>query len=381
MKHFDVRTRINFGENALERLSELNYRRALFIVDPFIVRTGVIDKLTAYVDKTGMAWDVFHDVVPDPPLEKISVGVQKVLEYGPDVLIAVGGGSAIDSTKAIREVASKMDPSIQPALIAVPTTSGTGSEVTSFSVVSDRANRRKIPLVSDSLLPDEAILDVNMVTSVPPMVVADTGMDVFTHALEAYVSINRNEFSAALSEKSMELVMGYLMRSYLDNNDVEARDKMHVASCLAGLAFNSVSLGLNHGMAHQLGSNFHVPHGRANALLLPVIIEYNSGIDASTKAMDNYPLQVLQYADAARRLGLQCFDTVTSVRALAGWIRFMMKEMKMPMSVSETGKCTKEEYFAAIPDMAKAALADACTATNPRVPTYDEVVKLYENLW
>ncbi|MBP3389177.1 MAG: iron-containing alcohol dehydrogenase, partial [Clostridia bacterium] len=228
MKHFDIRTHIYFGENALDRLAMLPYKNALFIADPFVVSSGLIHQLTVRLQQAGIPWDMFQDVVPDPPLDKIKLGIQKVNEVRPDVIIAVGGGSAIDSAKAIREVAVQMDPSLSPALIAIPTTSGTGTEVTAFSVVSDTENHTKIPLVSDSMLPDEAILDVEMVRSVPPTVTADTGMDVFTHALESYVSTENTEFSAALAEKAIEIVGSFLLRSYLDNHDTHARQKMHV---------------------------------------------------------------------------------------------------------------------------------------------------------
>ena len=381
MTPFDIKTHIYFGDNALNRLLELPYKNVLIIADPFVVTSGLIHQLTVRLQQADISWKVFQDIVPDPPVEKVAAGVEAVMQLCPEALIAVGGGSAMDSAKAIKEVARKMDASVSPALIAIPTTSGTGSEVTSFSVISDNVNQRKIPLVSEEMLPDEAILDVEMVKSVPAGVTADTGMDVFTHALEAYVSTNNNEFSGALAEKAIEIVGSFLLRSYLDNTDLHARQKMHVASCLAGLAFNAASLGLNHGMAHQLGSHFHIPHGRANAMLLPHIIEYNSEISKFSRSKLEYPKHVRKYATVARTLGLQNFNTVTTVRALSNWTQFMMKEMDMPLSVSETGKCTKEEYFAAIPDMARAALADACTPTNPRVPTYDEVVQLYQDLW
>ncbi len=382
MKHFDIKTQIYFGENSLDRLAQLHYRNALIVADKFVVSSGMIHLLTVRLQQGGVSWQVFDDVVPDPPLEKIGMGAKKVLELRPDVLIAVGGGSAIDSAKAIREVALQMESTYaRPALIAIPTTSGTGTEVTSFSVVSDPENQRKIPLVSDSMLPDEAILDAVLVKSVPPSVTADTGMDVFTHALESYVSTNNTEFSAALAEKSIEIVGSFLLRSYLDNNDTHARQKMHVASCLAGLAFNTASLGLNHGMAHQLGSHFHIPHGRANAMLLPHIIEYNSDINKYSRLKVDYPKHVQKYATVARTLGLQNFNIVTTVRALSNWTQFMMKEMDMPLSISETGVCTKDEYFEQIPSMVRAALEDACTATNPRTPTAEEVTRLYADLW
>ncbi len=283
MNSFDIRTKIYFGDNALDRLTDLPYKKALIITDPFVAKSGMLQMITYRLNDGYTEFEVFSDVVPDPPVEKISIGVKKMLEYAPDCVIAIGGGSAIDSAKSIREFATRASKK-ETALIAIPTTSGTGSEVTSFAVVSDPSNDIKYPLVSDSMLPTEAILDADLVKSVPANVTADTGMDVLTHAIEAYVSINNNEFSAALAEKAIEICGTFLLRSYLDNNDTHARKKMHVASCLAGLAFNSASLGLNHGIAHAVGAKFHIPHGRANAMLLPHIIEYNSGINKHSKS-------------------------------------------------------------------------------------------------
>ena len=303
------------------------------------------------------------------------------MEYRPEAIVAVGGGSAIDSSKAIRDFALKIDNYGEIAMIAIPTTSGTGSEVTSFAVVSDRAANRKYPLVSPSLTPEETILDAELVRSVPPAITADTGMDVFTHAIEACVSTARNEFATALAEKAIEIVGVFLLRAYLDGNDTHARQKMHVASCLAGLAFNSASLGLNHGMAHQLGAMFHIPHGRANAMLLPHIIEYNSGINKYSKSQKEYLPAVKKYANVAHILGVSNYNEVMTVRSLVYWVQCMLNEMNIPLSISEMGKITKEEYMSKVDDMADAALADACTATNPRVPTKEEVVQMYINLW
>lgn len=381
MKSFDIKTKIYFGDNAIERLRDISYRRILIITDKFFSGSELLRLVTNPLGETGKEFRVFNDVVPDPPIEKIVGGVKVVLDYKPDCLIAIGGGSVIDSAKAIREFASKMDEKQKIALIAIPTTSGTGSEVTSFSVITDTVHHIKYPLVSDSLLPDEAILDEEFVKSVPPNVTADTGMDVLTHAVEAYTSINNNEFSAALAEKAIEICGAFLLRAYLDGNDWHARRKMHVASCLAGLAFNSASLGLNHGMAHQLGANFHIPHGRANAMLLPHIIEYNSGINIHSRSQKEYPKQVEKYVSIARLLGLQNFNTITTVRAFVNWVQFMDKEMNIPLSISQMGNITESEYRSKIPAMAEAALADSCTATNPKVPTKADIMSIYENLW
>ena len=326
MKEFDIRTKIYFGPGALDRLKDLPYHRYLIVTDPFVVSSGLIRLITDPLDQHGAMYRLFDQVVPDPPIEKIVEGVQALTDFEPDSILCVGGGSAIDSAKAIREVAIQTNPSrVRLPLIAVPTTSGTGSEVTSFSVISDPANHTKYPLVADSLLPDEAILDVELVKSVPATVTANTGMDVFTHALESYVSLRYNEFSAALAEKAIEICGSYLLRSFLDNNDIHARQKMHVASTLAGLAFNASGLGLNHGMAHQLGAQFHIPHGAANAMLLPHIIEFNSQITPHSKSRKDYDHTVRCYESIARVLGLQNFNTITTVRALIAWTQFMMK--------------------------------------------------------
>ena len=381
MKSFGIHTQIYFGEGALERLQQLPYKRVLIITDPFVVTSGMIELITHPLENARNNYEISKDVVPDPPVEKIAVGVKAMLDYKPDCIVAVGGGSAIDSSKSIREFALKADNYGKVGLIAIPTTSGTGSEVTSFAVISDPQAKMKYPLVSPDLTPDEAILDAELVRSVPPAITADTGMDVFTHALEAYVSLNNNEFSAALAEKAIEIIGVFLLRAYLDGNDMHARQKMHAASCLAGLAFNSASLGLNHGMAHQLGSNFHIPHGRANAMLLPHIIEFNSNINKHSRSQKEYLPAVKKYSTVANNLGLSSYNKIMSVRSLVNWTQFMLKEMDIPLSISQMGNITEEEYMAAIPAMADAALADGCTATNPRPVTRADVMEIYRKLW
>ena len=197
MNTFEMKTAIHFGDNALDRLKEIPYKRVLIITDPFVVQSKMINLITAPLNSAGIEYDIFHNVVPDAPVDKIAEGVKKFLEYQPEAVVAVGGGSAIDSSKAIREFALKINNYGKVGLIAIPTTSGTGSEVTSFAVVNDTAAHVKYPLISESLTADEAILDAELVRSVPPAITADTGMDVFTHALESYVSTAHNEFSSA----------------------------------------------------------------------------------------------------------------------------------------------------------------------------------------
>ena len=381
MKTFEMKTAIHFGDNALDRLSEVPYQKILIITDPYIAQSSMIDLITAPLKKAGKSYDLFTDVVPDAPVDKIAKGVEKFLAYQPDAVVVVGGGSAIDSSKAIREFAMKINPYGKVGLIAVPTTSGTGSEVTSFAVVNDTDSRMKYPLVSDSLTADEAILDAELVRSVPPSVTADTGMDVLTHAIESYVSEAHNEFSSALAEKAIEICGVFLLRAYLDGNDMHARQKMHVASCLAGLSFNTAGLGITHSMAHQLGALFHVPHGRANAMLLPHVIEFNADIDKHSRSRKEYLPAVKRYANIANVLGLSNYNKVMSVRSLVNWIQFMMKEMNIPLTIQEMGTITPDAYFLAIDKMADKALQDTCTASNPRVPSKEDIVKIYTHLW
>ena len=381
MESFGIKTQIYFGEGALNRLKEIPYRRVLIITDPFVVQSKMVDLITAPLAAGGIQYEVFSDVVPDAPVDKIAGGVKKFMEYRPEAIVAVGGGSAIDSSKAIREFARKLDNFGDVGLIAIPTTSGTGSEVTSFAVVNDTEAKVKYPLVSDSLTAEEAILDAELVKSVPPSITADTGMDVFTHALESYVSTAHNEFSSALAEKAIEICGVFLLRAYLDGRDMHARKKMHVASCLAGLSFNSASLGITHSMAHQLGAIFHIPHGRANAMLLPHIVEFNANINKHSRSQKEYLPSVKRYSNIAHILGLSNYNEVMSVRSLVNWIQFMQKEMNIPLTIQELGTITPDAYFAAVDKMADAALADTCTATNPRVPQKEDIVKIYTKLW
>ncbi len=380
MEQFTIKTTINFGENALDRLISLSYKKVLVVTDPFIAQNGMLKNITDRLDKGNIEYRLFTDVVPDPPIDKISLGVKVISEYNPEAMIALGGGSAIDSAKAMNMVYSQITKSHTFPLVAIPTTSGTGSEVTSFAVISDPKANCKYPLVDNNMLPVETILDAELVKSVPANITANTGMDVLTHAIEAFVSVNHNDFSDALAEKAIELCGEYLLRSYADCNDTVAREKMHTASCLAGLAFNSVSLGLNHGIAHTIGAHFHIPHGQANAMLLPSIVEYNSGVTSITKKHDECNPCITRYGRIANALGLSAPYVVHSVRALINWLNFMIREMKIPSNISECG-IDKYKYFSEIDKMADRALLDACTATNPVKPTKEDIKRLLTEIY
>lgn len=375
MQSFNVKPTIYFGVGALENLKDIDTEKILIITDPFMVKCGTINKITDNIVSKNIT--IFSDIVPDPPIEVIVKGIEEVSRVKPDVIIALGGGSAIDAAKAIMDFSKKILSTSDIEFIAIPTTSGTGSEVTSFSVITDKDKGVKYPLVSEKLLPDKAILDPELVKTVPNFITADTGMDVITHGLEAYVSTKATDFSDALAEKALVLAFKYLLRAYKDGTDMEAREKMHNASCLAGIAFNSASLGINHSIAHVLGGKFHVPHGRTNAILLPYVIEYNANI----VGYDNKNLSVAakKYHNIAKLLGLPANNVRMGVKNLIYEINKLQKAMKMPISLKEAN-VDLDELKKMRENLGELALKDGCTETNPRIPTKEDIIRIIERI-
>ncbi len=384
MQNFTLFTAVHFGDNALSRLAKLEYKSVFIVADPFTVKSGLIGKITSPLDSANIKYTIYSDVVPDPSIQKVVAGVTALMTDKAPCIIAVGGGSAIDLTKCVRQFANKMEPTYFPRFIAIPTTSGTGSEVTSFAVITDTEKNVKHALLDDKLLPDEAILDVEMVKSVPASITADTGMDVLTHAIEAYVSKNANVFSDMYAKKATQICKDYLVRSYKfeETNDVEARAQMHVGSNLAGVAFNAVSLGLNHGMAHQLGAQFHIPHGRANAILLPAIISYNSDVTHQTHSMTEPTEIAKKYASLARRIGVGSYNDIASVKSLMSYLEELRVEMHVPRSIKEAAPdLSREEYMSKVVAMADAALEDRCTPSNPKTPNKLDIIRLFVEIF
>ena len=376
MKRFKIKTEVCFGENAIDVLTEIKNKRAVIITDSFMSGSGaakrIADKMTGCISV-----EIFDRVRPDPPIEMVVEGVKFLTEHQADVVVALGGGSSIDAAKGVVLMMKKTRPERSISLIAIPTTSGTGSEVTEFAVITDKERGIKYPLVDEELLPDMAILDPSLVVTAPPAVTADTGFDVITHALEAYVSTNAQDASDALAEKALELAFEQLPRAYADGSNLTAREKMHSASCLAGMAFNSVSLGVNHGIAHQLGAKFHIPHGRANAMLLPYVIAFNADIDGNFGKEDSRA--ALRYAKIAARLGLRCNNVREGVKSLTDELSYMLDMMKVPRTLEAAG-VSREQYMEVKDTILKAAVADPCTATNPRPVTEDDVADILEKL-
>ena len=267
---FYGKTKICYGPYALETLESFPARHAFVVTDPFMVKSGFADQAISHLKRKGIGYSVFSGVEPDPTLQAVVEATGHFLRSRADMIIALGGGSAIDMAKAIAYFGNKADGGRKAMLVAIPTTSGTGSEVTSIAVITDKANAVKIPLNDESLIPDAAILDARFTRTVPPHVTASTGMDVLTHAVEAYTSRYSNVFTAIYAERAIRNVFDYLQRAYDHGDDMVARDNMLIGSCMAGLAFTNSGLGVTHSLAHSLGGQFHIPHG-VHCILNPLI--------------------------------------------------------------------------------------------------------------
>ncbi|WP_304941671.1 bifunctional acetaldehyde-CoA/alcohol dehydrogenase [Vallitalea guaymasensis] len=408
MQWFKIPEKIYFEPGSVQYLSKMqNIKKAFIVTDPFMVKFGYVDKILYHLrNRTdSIHCELFTDVEPDPSIETVKKGAEMMQKFDPDVIIALGGGSAMDAAKGMwlfyehpearfSDMALKfMDirkrvykfPTMgkKSKFVAIPTTSGTGSEVTSFAVITDKEKGIKYPLADYELTPDVAIIDPDFVMSVPASVTANTGLDVLTHALEAYVSVLASDYTDALALKAAELVFEYLPRAYKNGNDAVAREKMHNASCMAGMAFTNAFLGVNHSMAHKLGGEFHIPHGAANAILLPHTIEYN-GSKTPTKfaSFPKYEKFIApeKYADIAKHLNLPCKTPEEGVKSLANAVRKLMKELNVKTTIKDFG-VDEKEFLSKVDYLADRAFEDQCTPANPRLPLVKELVDLYKKAY
>lgn len=374
MDTFRLPTKIILGGQGFDRLLQ-NVKRAFVVTDKFMMESKKVQYITDRLDRLRADYQIFSDVGADPDTDMVAAGMAVLMQQQPDIVITFGGGSAIDAAKAIVYFTQREGKMKKCPFVAIPTTSGTGSEVSSFAVITDRAKGIKYPIVDDSLLPDYAILDAELTRSVPPSVTADTGLDVFTHAVEAYVSTEANAFSDAMAEKAIELVHQYLIKAFQNPNDLEARQGMHNASCMAGIAFSNAGLGLNHGMAHALGAHAHLPHGRANSILLPFVMGFNAGCWTGGLT----PV-AKRYAELAEILGMGAGSTRQSALNLIHQARRYASRMHLPENLKMTG-IRPENFEQMLEPMAEAALADRCTQTNPRTCTKEDIINLYRKAY
>ncbi|GMB09807.1 bifunctional acetaldehyde-CoA/alcohol dehydrogenase [Thermolongibacillus altinsuensis] len=407
MQWFKVPPKIYFEKHSTQYLAKMpNISRAFIVTDPGMVKLGYVDKVLYYLRKRPdyVHCEIFSEVEPDPSIDTVMKGVEMMRNFDPDVIIALGGGSAMDAAKAmwlfyehpdtdfnglkqkfldIRKRVFKYPKLGQKAqFVAIPTTSGTGSEVTSFAVITDKKNNIKYPLADYELTPDVAIVDPQFVMTMPKHITADTGMDVLTHAIEAYVSNMANDYTDGLAIKAIQLVFEYLPRAYKNGNDELAREKMHNASTIAGMAFANAFLGINHSLAHKLGAEFHIPHGRANTILMPHVIRYNATKPKKFAAFPKYEHFIAdkRYAEIARILGLPARTTEEGVESLIQAIIKLAKELEMPLSIAETG-VSKEEFESKVDQLAELAFEDQCTTANPKLPLVSDLAEIYRQAY
>ena len=403
MQWFKIPEKIYFEAGSIAYLEKMpDIERAFIVTDQGMVNLGYVDKILYHLRKREkhVHCEIFDEVESDPSFETVNKGLEMMRNFKPDVIIALGGGSPIDAAKGmwlfyehpdadpeglklkfmdIRKRTYKFPKlGVKTKMVAIPTTSGTGSEVTSFAVLTDKKLNKKYPLADYELTPDVAIVDPDLVLSLPKTVTADTGMDVLTHALEAYVSNMASDFTDGLSEKAVELVVNYLPKAYTDGaNDRLAREKMHNASTIAGMSFTNAFLGVCHSLAHKIGAEFHLAHGRINAILLPYVIRYNSCMPTKFVSFPKYEYFIAdqKYAQMAKKIGLKADTVEEGISSLIAKVKEMNDFLGIPKSFKEAG-IDEAEFMAKVDMLADRAFEDQCTTANPRVPLVSELKQI-----
>ncbi|MFV0502861.1 MAG: 1-propanol dehydrogenase PduQ [Lachnospirales bacterium] len=371
MLNINMKTKVYSDKHVIPYLRDIKNKKILIVCDSFMSHETRLKYLKDELSSHNKI-SIFNKAVPDPTLDVCILGIKEMLQVKPDIIIGYGGGSSIDTAKAILYFASMGNVYKKPIFIAVPTTSGTGSEVTSVSVIKDADTNRKHLLVSEDILPDVALLEPGLTLTIPKNITANTGLDVLTHSLEAYVSKNANAFSDALAEKSVELVFKSLINCYSHGGNYKARQSMQEASTLAGMAFNSAGLGLNHSIAHQIGGMFHIPHGLANAIILEKIIDFNSNDEAtrSKYAKMAYKTQIVN-VNASSKVALKMLKRLIGI---------LIMSLEINMNLSEYDIC-KADYYSKISEMVKNTKEDFCFNTNPVTPTDADIEKIFKSIY
>lgn len=375
MDTFKFSGKIVCGADSLSSLVSLIDSRVMIVTDKAMVELGHLDEIKKIISSKGLDFKVFDAVLPDPSTEIVTQGIKMFEECCPKIIVAIGGGSVIDCAKGIMYFKAQLDGALwkRPLFIAIPTTSGTGSECTSFSVIT--TEHGKICIVEDWLVPDYAILNENFTIGIPEKVTYDTGLDVLTHALEASVSSNATPFTDAYAFKAAMLVFDNLPRLKRNLKDMNCRKNMHIASCLAGIAFSQAGLGLNHSLAHALGGTFHIPHGRANTVFLETIFDFNI-----SKGDLNSSYTAKKYWDLAKSINLPARTIREGVMNLRKAISNLKNELGVPTNIKELG-IDELEFKNNISILAEHALNDRCTSTAPIIPSIEDIERLYKEAY
>lgn len=391
MARFTLPRDVYFGQGTLEELKHLGGKRAIVVVGGGTMkRMGFLDRAVQYLKDGGMEVELFEGVEPDPSVETVMRGAEVMRKFQPDWIVAMGGGSPIDAAKAMWVFYEYPDTSFEAIITpfsfpklrtkahfcAIPSTSGTATEVTAFSVITDYHKGIKYPLADYNITPDIAIVDPELAETMPKKLTAHTGMDAMTHAIEAYVSTVANDYTDPLALHATDMIHDELVHSFA--GEKHAREVMHNAQCLAGMAFSNALLGIVHSMAHKTGAAFsggHIIHGCANAMYLPKVIRYNAKDERAAK----------RYAQIADHLGLGGSTVAEKVDLLIKELRHMNDELEIPQAIKYYGEggvradksiIDEKEFLEKLPEVAKNAIADACTGSNPRIPTQEEMEKL-----
>ena len=396
---------------ALKELGDEVYhkKKAFIVTDKFLHDSGFSKKITKILDEEGISHATFFNVTPDPTLACANEGVKQMRDFEPDVIIAVGGGSPMDAAKIMwvmyehpevdfqdmamrfadirKRVYSFPHMGDKALFVAIPTTAGTGSEVTPFAVITDEKTGTKYPLADYELMPDMAIVDADLMMDIPKGLTSASGIDAVSHALEAVASVMATDFTNGIAKEALKLLFEYLPRAYDKGAaDAEAREKVANAATMAGMAFANAFLGVCHSMAHKLGSYFHIPHGMANSLMLEEVIRFNSSeapAKMGTFPQYAYPQAQSRYADVARYLGLTGKTDEALVEALIKKLKELQKAVGQPSTIKKAleGRVSEEEFLSKLDAMTEDAFDDQCTGANPRYPLMSEIKQMYLNAY
>jgi alcohol dehydrogenase class IV len=373
-----VAPQVVFGQDALSYLAELKGKSAFIVTDKNIVSLGLVGRVKEQLSQAGIRATVFDEVEPDPSLQTVRNGVAVMNQYGPDLVVAVGGGSVMDAAKAMRVQYER--PDIKPEeinpfisdlglgtkckLVCIPTTSGTGAEATFAIVLTDTADQRKLSLINREVIPNIAIVDPELARAMPSQITADTGMDALTHAVEGYTCAWKNDFTDGLCIKAMQIVFKYLPRAVKDGNDTEARERMHNAGCIGGIGFINALSSMAHAAGHSLGALFHIPHGRAVGLFLPYTIEF---INEARQEL---------WAEIAYAIKLEVPEGKRAATVLAQAIRGLAREINQPLSIKETG-IPLDSFNKVMEKLVDNVMADGSLIVSARIPSVAETERFF----